>query len=81
MLAIFVTTASAIVVEPSSEPSGSLPRRDIACEEASAGSPAVPGRGGGAGGLGLAHHGLLEVVPPMIAGAFVMALDLDNESE
>jgi hypothetical protein len=46
MLAIFVTTASAMVVEPSSEPSGSLPRRDTVFEEASAGSPAVPGWAG-----------------------------------
>ena len=41
MLAILVTTASAIVVEPSSELSDSLPRRN-AFEEASPDSPVAP---------------------------------------
>ena len=69
MLAILVTTASAIVVEPSSELSGSLPRCDF--EEASAGSLAAPDWVGVRGDWVSLINGLLEVVPP-IAGAFIV---------
>jgi hypothetical protein len=64
MLAIFVTTASAIVVEPSSELSCSLPLFDFAFEEASAGSLAAPDRLGVRGDWVSLINGLLEVVPP-----------------
>jgi hypothetical protein len=64
-----VTTASAIVVEPSSELSGPLPRSDF--EEASAGSLAPPDLVAVRGDWLWLINCLLEVVPP-IAGTFVV---------